>query len=408
MGAKLFRRSARLGCVWLSRPLFNSTETKNGFSFALSGRVSGDLDGRRPGLKPGIYNGIYETFDHSVQPWLYRATITKNFEADGSGLKSVRIGRQYHTGGDFLWFDGLEVHSLIPIENNSLDIAIFGGVPVRLYESSSNDWLAGGGASLRLDKVYMALEGYHIEEDARFGWVRKNTVGRFALDANLNEKINFNGVVRAVDDEEIDGRTRLTMNLPRNAIARLDYQFQSDDKSSHSTELDAYSIILGRSIGASRRGFSDFGGDIMVPLSDHLSFDIGASARDFKDSEDRNNHDFDRFFATLMLSDMKIINRSTDISITGEAYETLTDYTRAISGDVSMKYSKTVTLSAGTSYAIYSYGYATDQVKDDVRLGTAKITWEPKSNLRFNLRYDIEDDDYRLHHFISAGCRYAF
>lgn len=389
---------------------FYSTKSSNDFSFALSGRVSGDIDGRRPSLEPGIYNGIYETFDNAVQPWLYRAWIDKGFKNDdGAGIKSLRIGRQYHTGGDFLWFDGIEMHTLVPIQDRRLDIVVFGGVPVRLYESARNDWLIGSGTSLQLEKVRLGLEGYYIEEDVRFNRTRKNAVGRASIDAVLSESLNFSGVIRGINDDEFDGRARLTINnLPKNSILRLDYRFQTEDRGPHTTELDAQSIILARTVGATRRAFNEYGADIMIPFADNIVLDIGAMTRDFSDSEDRYNLDFDRFYLGVSISDIKFANKLFDVSITGEAYETRSDYTKAISGDVSTELCKNVTASAGTSFALYSYDYATDQVKDNVRYGTAKLVWTPSKPFRFNIRYDLEDDDYRLHHYLSAGCRYVF
>ncbi len=381
------------------------------WSFAFSGRVTGDMDGTRASLEPGIYNGILETFEHEVQPWLYRAAIQRDFERGDeteARLTTLRLGRQYHTGGDFLWFDGAELQGAKRFKDVNVTASLFGGVPVRFYESATDDWLVGGGLTARFARAVVGLEGYHVEEDARYGWHRKDNVGRASVLADLSESLRFEGVVRAIDDDEMDGRARLAWQGPRGVLARLDYRFQAEDRKPHTTELDAASIVLGRSVGAFRRGFSEIGGDILIPLNERITLDVGATSRDFKDSSDRVNLDFDRYFATLTLARLDVAGRKADISVTGEAYETRSDWTRSVSGDISLDLSRTVRVSAGTSYAIYSYDYNTNAVKNDVRVGTAKLRWNATEQLRFEGRYDIEDDDYRVHHFVRAGFRYAF
>lgn len=377
-------------------------------------RGTADLDGRRPSYEPGIYNGILETYDHAVQPWLYRASAQKKLAiAIGSlaEITSARIGRQYHTDGDFLWFDGLEISGRIPSKKRtSITGSVFGGKQVRLYESATDDWLAGGNLIFGFGNARLSLEAYHLEDRDRTGVIRKDNVGRVALATPLGSRLRFDASGRYIDGEELDGRARLTANLPRNMQLHIDGRVQKEDRGTHATELDAASLIFGRSVGATRRAFYQYGGDLFIPVTEKLSIDVGGLIHEARSQNltDTYNFEYDRFFATVSLSDIKIFRRKTDLSLTLEAYETFNDWTRTASGEARMALTKTLTGTVGTSFAIYRYDYLTGTVRDDVRTGTAKLEWRPKQPLTLEARYDLEDDDQRLHHYGRLGARYDF
>ena len=405
------------------------------WAFALSARTLFDIDGRRPAEEPGIYNGIQETYKDNIQPWLYKAVAERLLDQTTGQVRltKLRLGRQYHTDGDFLWFDGMELSGAIKSRGNGsamfgsptprdggsaargqgwperpISFNFFGGVPVRLFESASGDWLAGGGVSIPIQKARLGLEAYHVSEKTRFGFTRNDDVFRATLAAPLHDSVFFHGSARLIDDTEIDGRARLTIMLPRNMQLRLDYRGQSGERGPHATELDAASLVMGRSIGATRRAWHEYGADVYFPLSSQLSFDVGATARRMPGPVDQNNITFDRYFATAMLSDFQFLGRKADASVTGEAYETPTDWTRTASGELSLELTPRLTGSVGTTFAIFSYDYISNTVRDDVRLATARLTWKTTDSLRIDARYDAEHDDQRLHHFGRLGFRYDF
>jgi hypothetical protein len=374
-------------------------------------RGTADVDGRRPSEEPGIYNGIQETFSGDVQPFLYRASIERNLEQDLgiAELTGFRLGRQYRTEGDFLWFDGLELSGRLPVSTGAnITGAVFGGVPVRLFESATDAWLGGGALTLGLGQARVGLEAYHVENRDRLGFLRKDNVGRVSLAAPIGTAARVDAVARAIDDDEYDGRARLTVNLPRGIQLRGDYRIQGEDRGPHASELDAASLVMGRAIGASRRAFQEYGADVMVPLGDHLSVDVGGASRQTEGPLDVNNINFERYFAAISLSNLEIGTHAVDISVTGEAYETVLDWTRALSGDIAVKLTPNLKASVGSSYALYQYDYIAQTVRQNVRTGTARLVWNAKKNLRLEGRYDLEDDDFRLHHYVRAGFRYDF
>jgi hypothetical protein len=373
-------------------------------------RGTADVDGRRPSEEPGIYNGIQETFSGDVQPWLYRASVERSFDVD-EGITGFRLGRQYRYDGDFLWFDGLELTGRLPIADASganISGALFGGIPVRLYESASDAWLGGGALRLGIGQARIGLEAYHVEDRDRLGFLRKDNVGRVSLAAPIGSNARVDAVARAIDDDEMDGRARLTVNLPHGIQLRGDYRIQAEDRGPHASELDAASLVMGRAIGASRRAFQEYGADVMFPLGDHLSLDVGAASRQTEGPLDVNNINFERYFAAISLSNLEIGTHAVDISVNGEAYETVLDWTRAVSGDIAVKLTPNLKASVGSSYALYQYDYITQTVRQNVRTGTARLVWNAKKNLRLEGRYDLEDDDFRFHHYVRAGFRYDF
>lgn len=380
------------------------------WAFTFSGRANVDVDGRRPSEEPGIYNGIQETYDNNVVPWLYKAAIEHRLNAGSGpvGLTGVRLGRQYHTDGDFLWFDGLELSGRY-LGARGAHFSLFGGVPVRLFESAEGDWLAGASLNVPIERALLGLEAYHVTDKQRFGITRYDDVARASIFAPLSDSITFQGTARIIDDTNFDGRARITVLLPRNAQLRADVRGQSGDRGAQTTELDAASLVLGRSISIPRRAWHEYGGDLLLPLLEHFTLDLGGITHQTSTRNDPNNIEFDRYFASGSLSEVTFLGKPTDASVTFEAYQTKGDWTRTASGEVSMQLSKTFTGSVGTSYALYSYDYNLGVITTDhVRIGTASFLWKATSSVRIDGRYDIEHDGYRLHHFGRLGFRYDF
>ncbi len=380
------------------------------WDFALSVSATGDADGRRPSFEPGIYNGIAETYDRAVQPWLYRAYARRHLAiglGDGK-LTALTLGRQYTTGEEFVWIDGLELDGEMPLGSTDATFAVYGGVPVRLFESSDGDWLVGGRMGLRIGRARVGVEAYHVEDETLSGYIRKDNVGRFSLATPIGDRANLYAMVRGIDDEGLDARAHLSVNLPRDMQLRLDGRIQTEARSAHANEVDAASLVLGRASGVMRQAYNEVGADVLIPLSDRWSVDLGASTREFDDPQNLNNINFDRFFAALMADGLTFAGKKVGGSATFEAYRSAADWTRTATGEAHMDLTERLQVGVASTYALYSYDYLLNQISNDVRVFTAKARYRATDALRFDVRYDAEDDDYRLHHYVHAGIRYDF
>lgn len=374
----------------------------------LSARLTTDLDGRRPSNEPGIYNGIRETFEGNVQPWLYRAVASKTFDSSLGPLTvpSVSLGRQYRQSGDFLWFDGAAVGASVARSPYQIAISGFGGVPVRLYTSATDDWMAGLEASLAVRRTHASAEIYHITDHRQSGGVVRDNVARLAIRSAIGDKLNVSATGRATEAEGIEVRSNALWRPGISDITiRGDYRYQGEDRGQLSTELDAASAIHGRALGAPRRAFQEFGLAASLPYRDWFVLDVGGSTRETKSAQDRYNLDFDRLYAALSVPSLPIL-RKVSAGATFELYESGGDYTRSVSGELSTKIRDRLRASLGSSYSLYSYDYATNELKDDVRSITGKLDWRYRDGLRFEARYDGEYDDRTLHHYLKLGARY--
>lgn len=380
------------------------------WEFALSVSGTGDADGRRPSFEPGIYNGVAETFDHAVQPWLYRAYGRRALDIGlGQGrLTALTLGRQYTTGEEFVWLDGAELTGEMPLGNADATFALYGGVPVRLFESQSGDWLVGGRTAIRVGRARVGLEAYHVEDETWNKFVRKDNVGRFSLATPVGEDAHLYAMVRGIDDEGLDGRARVTVNLPREMQLRVDGRFQTEARGPHANEVDAASLVLGRASGLMRQAYLEGGADLLVPFAEHWTLDIGASTREFDDPQHLNNINFDRYFASVIADGLTFGGRPVGGSATFEAYRSAADWTRTATGEGHIDLTDRLRFGIASTYALYSYDYLLNQISNDVRVLTAKVRYRATDRLRFDLRYDAEDDDYRLHHYVNAGFRYDF
>lgn len=380
------------------------------WDFALSVSGTGDVDGRRPSFEPGIYNGIAETFDHAVQPWLYRLYGRRALDIGfGPGrLTGLTLGRQYTAGEEFVWIDGAELTGEMPLGGADATFAVYGGVPVRLFESQSGDWLIGGRTALRIGRARVGLEAYHVEDETWNKFVRKDNIGRFSLSSPIGDQAHLYAMVRGIDDEGLDGRARIAVNLPREMQVRFDARFQTEARSAHANEVDAASLVLGRASGLMRQAYMEYGGDLLIPIDGTWSVDVGATTREFDNPQNLNNINFDRYFAALQAEGLRFAGRKAGGSATFEAYRSAADWTRTATGEAHIDMTDRLRLGIASTYALYSYDYLLNQISNDVRVLTAKLRYKATDALRFDLRYDAEDDDYRLHHYVHAGFRYDF
>ncbi|MBI5362550.1 MAG: hypothetical protein HZA53_05175, partial [Planctomycetes bacterium] len=133
------------------------------------GRVAADLDGRE--AAGSVFGSLEDHHDGAVTAELYHAWIDW---APKDGTLAVRAGRQIDARTpEFLHLDGITLRTR-PAGARAVELGLYGGVPVRLYESSSSgDRAFGTWAEARPWKGARArVDWMHIEDDVLLGEFR--------------------------------------------------------------------------------------------------------------------------------------------------------------------------------------------------------------------------------------------
>lgn len=391
--------------------------SRHAFTGAFSGRLLGDIDGRQPGSRPNINNGILETFGDLYQPYVFSAYVEARrwgapfFEEEGA---VVRLGRQSATGGEAVRFDGAAVEgrsSFLTIAGKPVEMAVYGGVPVHLFESANGDWVLGGRVAFGVGRGRMGLEYLHATDKLSLprGRTRNDNLIRATYRTPVGEAGRFAGTVRAIDAGEVDYDARYDWRAEAYATdLRFRLSGLAGDRGRLANELDAFAVVQGQARDARHRGYNQIEVGGTRSLGDHLALDLGASRRWADGGDDRENVDFGRLFATFMFNGLHLGRMPLDASVTLDGYETRRDFTRHAGGELTLGLSPSVRLTLASAYAIQQFDYNTRTVRDDVRTGTVRLDYAPTDDVDLQARYDIENDDQRVHHAVRLGGRHAF
>ena len=365
-------------------------------------RATEDLDGRESGYDP--LNGITESY-RSFNARFYYGHV--DFHGLGPA-ELIRAGRQfeYETPVTF-HFDGVHLESK-PIEKDLLlQVGLYGGIPVHLFESSpSGDWLAGAYVQcVPWEAARFRIDYAHVRDDYLLGVQSDNllgvgmwqTIGPVLLQARYG----------MLDSESRDLLVRGTFYAPESDVRiELSYFQLFKTQRAESIDLDYFSLaaqdyfpyIQGRLLAA--KGFGE-----------HFLLQGGVDWRELRDSGDQGtyNHAFRRFYLTPTVTNVIVAGLS--ISATGEIWEVPhTDNGDILSAglDVGYRYSPTVKFSAGTAYSLYKYDYFDSVEREHVRTLYVKAAYAPKKGLRLDGSYEFEYDDVDTFHVLKLGAGWAF
>mgnify|MGYP001608588817 CR=1 FL=1 len=366
------------------------------------GRLSADIDGRQSGNSFYPFADITDTYQDNINGRIYQAYLDFN---DVRYLSKLRLGRQYVYEGETVQFDGARLE-LKPYWEN-IDLSLYGGVPTHLYESSlSGDWILGTGIEGRpLDGTRLRLDYVYVEDDNATWGDHNDDLIILSGWQRVRDNLNLNGKYSFLDKKERDASLRANLNYPDKDLSfHASYFRQLETLRDFSVEFSPFYPVAGEYFPFHQYDFSCRKG-----FGEKLGIEAGITTRDLvEDTTETNfNHEYDRYFITLSIYEFLL--EDTEFSITAEQWSSNDDI-RTLGFEAEKKFNKSVEVKVGSYYSLYKYDYYTSQERDDVRTAFLELELKPwkKKDVEWEIRYELEDDDFDVYHTLKTGIKCNF
>ncbi len=382
--------------------------SKRDVSLHVYGRATLDLDGsgdsgRSPFFSLNDVNG--DRFDGK----LYEAYVDLEGPlAPGVlGVNKIRLGRQrIHAGLSFL-VDGGRVDFEKWKSLANLEVSIFGGIPVYLYDTSrTGDWMAGIDVTMRpFAQTRIDLRYVHIQDNN--DWIGSEKIDDYASltwRQGVGDHARFSVIWNTVGLDTRDIRTRGSLDVPDWDLSIIVSWFYQDKVAlEYTTVLDAFVGVIGTS-------FAYHQGDIQVTklFGDNFSIDLGATVRQL--ANDANESSFNREFYRLWLtlSSHKWPTDELSIAITGEWWDGSDDQIFTAGTEIDWRPTKELRFTIGSFYSLYKYDLFLVDEREDVTTIFLRARWQVIKNLRLDGRYEYETGDEGNFHSFWAGFTWRF
>lgn len=371
-------------------------------TFHFLGTAALDLDG---GGSSGYhaFDSINDAYSSDLTARLYSAHLdlhTIDF------LDTVRIGRQtVYEAPELAFFDGGRVETA-DVGEYSIRLGAYAGLPVHLYESSpSGDLLLGAFVQAKpWNDGRARIDWMHAEDETLLGADQENDLFRISGWQGLTDYLTLHAYHTRLENDGRDFYLRATANVP-------EWDFQ--------TQLSYFELLSGQKEFALE--FEPFYSSMQElhpyyilrwmaskGVGDHFVAEGGYEVRRVWDEGDIGtyNREFERYYLTLSVFDLPVEKLS--FSVTGEIWDSPSRETDALGAEVSYECVANVKTSIGTDYSLYRYDYLDEREREDVQTYYAKVVYKFSDQLRADLRYEFEDDDFEQYHQLRIGLRWSF
>jgi hypothetical protein len=369
----------------------------------LLARMDVDIDGLD---ESAVFEDLSDTYDGSVVTKLYLAYADVSLRArpeDSPG--TLRVGRQSDARlPEVLRLDGI-TYTTRPAGEREIELGVYGGIPVHLYESSRDGDLAFGtfvegrpwkGGRARLDWM-------HLEDELVLGEEHDDLVA-LGLWQELARHWRLEGEFSHLEGDPRDLRLRTFYDDPDSeTIVRAGYYELLETQTLEVTELDPFydelleyfpyrqaTLVVSRSFGS------------------HTVVDVGLDVRRVSDSDDVGefNRDWERYYATASLHDVPA--EGVALSITGDRWDDDDRDTSAFGADLSYAAEERWNAAVGSYYSLYKYELLELDEREDVRTYYTRAAYELSKSLDLELVYEFEDDDLDTYHTLRLGALWRF
>ncbi|MEE8148504.1 MAG: hypothetical protein V3T24_12930 [Longimicrobiales bacterium] len=351
-------------------------------SGSLLARVAIDLDGAGD---DSTFDSLQDTDGGSTDTSLYTAYVDVH---SIDALNTFRVGRQFMVEApEFAWFDGM--HLAFEPGGSSLRLGLYGGIPVREYESSSaGDRLAGAyvegrpwtGARTRLDWLELRDETELVDHE--------NDILGVGVWQSLGASLHLSGEYSRLDAESRDMRFGAAWYPGDEWTLRASYFRLFTTQRDLALEADPFYDSLREYYPfqqASLLVAKDFG--------DRWALEGGADVRRVIDEDDVGefNRDFERGFVTASL--LEVLPGELTLSVTADVWYADDNETEAFGAELSRALSESGRISLGTDYSLYKYDFFLDSEKENVRTWYLRWRRRARTGVGLDVPYEFEEDD---------------
>jgi len=361
-------------------------------------RISADLDGRQTG---SVYNGLSDLHDQSVDFKLYDAYVDI---LPAEGLGQLRIGRQFeYDTPEIVNYDGLSLRTH-PTGDQEFTAGLYGGVPVRLYQGTSDQRsVLGAYAEERPWKGgRVRFDWMHLEDET----VSDSGNGILGLGLWQRFEAGWSGEAQytRLEDRDRDLRMRAQWTSPNagfTASATYYQLFQTQDQLP--ADIDPFTAIL-----MALHPYQQYGAALSTDITQKIRLDLSVDARSMNETADVGefNRDWERYRATTVFS--SLLAQNLDVSLFGDLWDGDGRDTTAWGLDLSYDTHEQWKFGAGSYYSLYKYNMFQNSESDDVRTYYARATWRIGPKLTAELGYDFEDDDQQQYNALRGGVVWHF
>lgn len=360
-------------------------------SASLSVRFAEDLD--RPSGDPGYHP--FDSLDDTYSPRtarLYTAYVDARLDA-----VLLRGGRQIlEELPEALPFDGGMIRAALA---EDVEVSLFGGVPVNLFESSPDgDLTYGGWAAARpWTRARLRVEYLHLEDETVFGDFDDDLLGAsFEQAAGV---FVFSGRQTWLEGEAREAVGRLS-GLFGGFIMDLRARYAYERQQALSYALDPFATFMTEvqpHVDLSARASWAFGR--------HAAIDASVTERRLVrgGEEGLYNHEFTRWTAAPRL-DFEAVSLAGAV----DYWDSDADDFWTVGGDLAWRFWPGWSAGLGSGYALYVIDAFTGEERERVRTYYATLRWTLNGSARLDLRFTLEDNEIDTFRGVEVGVRHAF
>ncbi|HTL51598.1 MAG TPA: hypothetical protein VL860_03380 [Planctomycetota bacterium] len=377
-------------------------------------RVSEDIDGRSGVTGFYTFDSLNDTYKQPTNAQLYAAYVQVNH----MGLIDLfRVGRQ--TLSDMpitLQFDGGRLETWRFDDLKRLQLGVFGGLPVHLYEDNHYG-----------DSLYGAYAKCEPWQGARLQADWTHLEDRTLLADSVNDLYGIGLWQRILNDFQFYGRYNRLNTVGRDVEARVIYNSSAWDlnvsaswyaltqkQNALSIDIDPFTQVL-----LTQFPYWEARLTIDKALGEKFDFLAGGVMRQLFDSNDigPNNREFNSAYATLSSTNFPIDGLEADVTWSAYDAREFESTNQTVSGDIGYRvrreigehrYQDLAMVQVGTSYSLYKYDFFLSQEVQRTRTWYAKVWWKPYAWLRWDARFSHESSDFGDYSDFSSSLRLQF
>lgn len=372
----------------------------------ISGHVLARMDVDLEGLDGGeVFEDLSDTYDEAVvaKLYLFYADVALDRRPEESP-GTLRIGRQSDARlPEVLRLDGVS-YLTKPLGKRELELGVYGGIPVHLYESSPEGDLAFGtfAEGIPWEGGRARFDWMHLEDELLLGEERDDLLA-LALWQQLNRHWRLEGEFSHLEGDPRDLRLRaLFDDADSETIVRVGYYELLETQKTRVTELDPFSEEL-----LEYFPFRQATLNVSRAFGAHTVIDAGLDARRVNDADDVGefNREWERYYATATLHDL--FTPGLALSATADRWDDDDQDTSSLGADVSYAADEW-TGAIGSYYSLYKYELLELDEREDVRTYYIRAGHELSAHLDLDLSYEFEDDDLETYHTLRLGVLWRF
>jgi hypothetical protein len=285
-----------------------------------------------------------------------------------------------------------------------VELTLFGGLPSNLYESSSSgDAMGGACAALRpWAGGRVQLDYLHLRDRTRFGDFADDLLGLSV--EHVEGRAIFHLRHTLLEFENRETAFRATALVPEaDLVLGVSASFLWKRQGAFALALDPYNLFL-----VDLEPYATGGVNVGVGLGGPFFLDAAAAVRELVGggAETAYNHAFRRF--TVTPRSQGWLHPSLSIAVPLDAWFSSADEFWTMGVDLGWTISKEASLSAGTSFALYTIDELSGVERERVRTTYVALRWRPSAGLELRVRYEFEDSGLGDFHTLTAGAHRDF